>query len=289
MAKKKVTVCLMYDFDKTLCDRDMQEYDFIPSLGLTPAEFWGMTNEIANKDHMERILSYMYLMLKLAKDKDIKVTKEYLRNCAKSMKLYKGVTTWFKRINEFGDSIGLNIEHYVLSSGIREIIEGSPIAHEFKEIYGCEFHYDENGVADWPKNSVNYTLKTQYIHRISKGVLDITNDLDLNNKLHQDRHCEFKNMIYMGDGLTDVPCFKMVSEKGGKAIALYQRGKIDKASDLLLDGRASFLTQADYSEGSELEGIVKIILERISLESDLDDIYVKNVKKAIKGVKDNQN
>lgn len=287
MNKKKVTVCLMYDFDKTLCDRDMQEYDFIPSIGMTAEEFWGKTNEIANRDHMERILSYMYLMLEEAKKKNIKVTKEYLNCCAKSMKLYKGVTTWFKRINEFGESIGLNIEHYVLSSGIKEIIEGSAIAHEFKEIYGCQFHYNEEGIADWPLNSVNYTLKTQYIHRISKGVLDITNDLDLNNKMdpNKDRHCEFKNMIYMGDGLTDVPCFKMVSEKGGKAIALYQKGKINKASDLLLDGRASYLTLADYSEGSELDGIVKLILERISLESDLDEIYVKNVKKAMKSVK----
>ncbi len=286
--KKKPIICLMYDFDKTLCDRDMQEYEFIPALGLTPKEFWGRTNELAEEVHMERILAYMYVMLQEAKKKDLRVTREFLNNCAKTMKLYKGVTTWFDRINKFGESLGVTVEHYVLSSGIKEIIEGSPIANCFKEIYGCSFHYNEDGVADWPMNTVNYTTKTQYIHRISKGVFDITNDFDLNSHMDpKDRHADFKNMIYMGDGLTDVPCMKMVSERGGKSIALYQRGKIEKATDLLLDGRADFLTQADYSENSELETIVKTIIERISLESDLDEIYVKMAKKAIKSQKEN--
>ena len=281
--KKKPIICLMYDFDKTLCDRDMQEYNLIPDLGLTPAEFWGKANELAEHAHMERILSYMYVMISECKKKGIKLTREYLNGCAKSMKLYKGVETWFERINEFGESLGVQVEHYVLSSGTTEIIEGSPIAKCFKKVYGCEFHYDENGEADFPLNTVNYTTKTQYIHRISKGVFDITNDIELNAKMAPElRHADFKNMIYMGDGLTDVPCMKMVSENGGKAIALYQRGKIFKASDLLLDGRADFLTVADYSEGSELETVVKLIIERISLEAHLDDKYEKMTKKAIK-------
>ena len=283
--KKKPVVCLMYDFDKTLCDRDMQEYDFIPNLGLTPAEFWGKANEIAEKYHMERILSYMYVMLTECKKKNIKLTREYLNQCASHMKLYKGVDTWFERINKFGESLGVTVEHYVLSSGTTEIIEGTSIAKEFKKIYGCEFHYNEDGEADFPLNTVNYTTKTQYIHRISKGVFDITNDVDLNAHMDpNDRHAEFKNMIYMGDGLTDVPCMKMVSERGGKAIALYQKGKLFKGADLLIDGRADFLTQADYSEGSELDQIVKLIIERMSLESDLEEKYVKMTKKALKSL-----
>ena len=268
--KKRPIICLMYDFDKTLCDRDMQEYKLIPDLGLEPKDFWGKANYAAETYHMERILSYMYVMITECKKKGIKLTREYLNGCAHAMKLYKGVETWFNRINEFGKSLGVEVEHYVLSSGTTEIIEGSKIAKEFKKIYGCEFHYDENGEADFPLNTVNYTTKTQYIHRISKGVFDITNDFDLNAKMApENRHAEFKNMIYMGDGLTDVPCMKMVSERGGTAIALYQKGKIFKASDLLLDGRADFLTVADYSEGSELEQIVKLIIERISLEGNL--------------------
>ncbi len=280
---KKPIVVLMYDFDKTLCDRDMQEYNFIPDLGLTPAEFWGKANEMAEKNNMERILAYMYVMLTEARKKGIKLTKEYLNSCARGMKLYRGVDTWFKRINNYGATLGVEVEHYVLSSGTSEIIEGSPIANEFKQIYGCKFHYNEDGEADWPLNTVNYTTKTQYVFRISKGVFDITNDVDLNNKMDsKDRHVLYQNMIYIGDGLTDVPCMKMVKERGGKSIALYQRTKIEKAKDLLLDGRASYLTQADYSEGSELESVVKTIISRIALESDLEQKYIKMYKKADK-------
>lgn len=289
MDKKRPVVVLMYDFDKTLCDRDMQEYSFIPSLGLTPAEFWGKANEVAVSCNMERILSYMYVMMAEAKAKGIKLTREYLNSCAKGMKFYKGVDTWFSRINKFGEALGVKVEHYVLSSGTTEIIEGSPIAKEFKKIYGCAFHYDENGVVDFPLNTVNYTTKTQYIYRISKGVFDITNDIDLNAKTDpKQRHASFKNMIYIGDGLTDVPCMKMVAERGGKAIALYQKGKINNASDLLLDGRADFLTQADYSEGSELESVVKQNIERISLEADLDKKFKQMYEKAKKAKEANK-
>jgi hypothetical protein len=280
---KKINVALLYDFDKTLCDRDMQEYKFIPDLGMTPKEFWGKTGMISDSCGMERILSYLYLMITESKEKNLKLTREYLNSCGKNIKLYKGVETWFDRINKFGEEIGLNIEHYVLSSGTTEIIEGSSIADKFKKIYGCEFHYDENGIADFPLNTVNYTTKTQYIHRISKGVFDITDDYNLNSKMAQkDRHIQFKNMIYFGDGLTDVPSMKMVHEAGGKAVALYQQGKIDKASDLILEGRSDFLTKADYSEGSELDQIVKLILEKISLENEIDEKYIKMIKRAEK-------
>ena len=280
---KKIKVALMYDFDKTLCDKDMQEYSFIPQLGMTPSEFWGTTGKISDSCGMERILSYMYLMITECKKKNIPLTREYLNSCAKNMKFYKGVDTWFDRINKYGEELGLEIEHYVLSSGTKEIIEGSEIASKFKKIYGCEFHYNEDGIADFPLNSVNYTTKTQYIYRISKGILDITNDTDLNSKMDdKDKRINMKNMIYLGDGLTDVPCMKLVHQSGGKSIALYQPGKINKASNLLLDGRVDFLTKTDYSEGSELENIVKMILERISIQNTLDIKYMNMVKKALK-------
>lgn len=278
---KKITVALLYDFDKTLCDRDMQEYTFIPSLGLTPAQFWGKADDISVHDGMERILSYLYLMVTECKEKNIKLTREYLNSCAKNIRFYKGVTTWFKRINEFGASLGLNVEHYVISSGCTEIIEGSSIAKEFKKVYGCQFHYNKEGIADFPLNTINYTMKTQYIHRISKGVLDINDDANLNAKMaRSDRHVQFKNMIYFGDGLTDVPSMKMVQESGGKAIALFTPTKMGNASSLILEGRADFITKNDYSEGSELETIVKLILERISLDYSLEQKYNQMVKKA---------
>ena len=284
---KKIKVALMYDFDKTLCTTDMQEYSFIPSLGMTPSEFWGAAGKIADSCGMERILSYMYLMVTECRKKGIPLTREYLNSCAANMKFYKGVESWFDRINAYGESIGLEIEHYVLSSGTTEIIQGSKIANKFKKIYGCEFHYNEEGIADFPLNSVNYTTKTQYIYRISKGILDITNDTDLNSKMEdKDKRVAMNNMIYFGDGLTDVPCMKLVHQSGGKSIALYQPGKIAKASDLLLDGRVDFLTVTDYSEGSELETIVKMILERISIRHTLDTKYQNMVKKALKATED---
>lgn len=284
---KKINVAFLYDFDKTLCDRDMQEYTFIPTLGMEPKEFWGKTGIIAEECGMERILSYMYLMVKECKDKGIPLTREFLNSCGKNIKFYKGVETWFDRINKYGEELGINIEHYILSSGTTEIIEGCKIADKFKMVYGCAFHYDENGIADFPLNVVNYTTKTQYIYRVSKGVLDITDDVNLNNKMpKENRHVQENNMIYFGDGLTDVPCMKLVRSSGGKSIALYQQGKIDRASDLLLDGRCDFLTKTDYSEGSELDEIVKMILERISVEKDLDYKYRQMVKKATKAIRE---
>lgn len=282
---KKIRVALLYDFDKTLCDRDMQEYKFIPALDMEPREFWSEAGVIAESCGMERILSYMYLMVKKCKEKNIPLTREFLNSCGRNMKFYRGVETWFERINKFAEDLGIEVEHYILSSGTTEIIEGSPIAKNFKKIYGCQFHYDESGIADFPLNTVNYTTKTQYIYRISKGVFDITDDVNLNSKMpHSKRHIFEQNMIYFGDGLTDVPCMKLVHEAGGKSIALYQPGKLDKSSDLLLDGRCDFLTKTDYSEGSELDTIVKIILERISLEYDLEGKYHQMVKKASKAL-----
>ena len=121
---KKINVAFLYDFDKTLCDRDMQEYKFIPSLGLTPKEFWGEAGVIAEECGMERILSYMYLMVKLCKEKNIPLTREFLNDCGKNIKYVRGVKTWFERVNKIAEELGINLEHYVISSGTTEIIEG---------------------------------------------------------------------------------------------------------------------------------------------------------------------
>lgn len=286
---KKIKMAFLYDFDKTLCDRDMQEYKFIPSLGLTPTQFWSMAGELSDECGMERILAYMYVMVREAKKRNIPLTREFLNSCGKNMKLYKGVDTWFERINQIAESLNIEIEHYVLSSGTSEIIEGSLLYDKFKKVYGCCFHYDENGIADFPLNVVNYTTKTQYIYRISKGIFDITDDVNLNSKMPKEkRHIQEGNMIYFGDGLTDVPCMKLVKQQGGKAIGIYQPGKLNKASDLLLDGRCDFLVKSDYSEGSEIESVVKTILERVSLERDLDEKYDSMVKKAQKAFSENK-
>ena len=176
----KTIVAMIYDFDKTLCDKDMQEYSFIPNLGLDIKEFWNRTTEITMNNKMDKILAYMYMMVNESKKNHQFITKEYLNSLGKDINFFPGITSWFTRINEYGKSLGLEIEHYIVSSGLKEIIEGTEIAKYFKVIYGCEFLYDENNNAVWPKMSINYTTKTQFISRINKGVLDICEDNALN-------------------------------------------------------------------------------------------------------------
>jgi len=188
----------------------------------------------------------------------------------KDLQFFPGVIDWFKRINSIGDELGLSVEHYIISSGLREIIEGSSIYKEFKDVFACEYLYNENDVACWPKNAVNYTTKTQFLFRINKGVLDISNDNDLNTYTPEDdRPVPFRNMIYIGDGLTDVPCMKLVKINGGYSIAVFQRGKKNKVEDLITNNRVNFIEPADYSEGSDLDKTVKLILSKMAMVNDL--------------------
>ncbi len=263
-------IALVYDFDKTLSTTDMQNYDFIKNLNISPKEFWENTGKLIEESEADKILSYMYMMLKECEKNNIKLTRKYLNSCGKSIEFYKGVTTWFDRINQYGKSVGVEVEHYIVSSGITEIIEGTEIYDKFKKIYGCSFLY-ENGVAVWPKLAINYTNKTQFIFRISKGALDIRDDDSVNKK---SKHLEipFTNMIYFGDGLTDIPCMKIIKEAGGKSIAIYQEGKSDKILPLLNDDRVNFALPSDYSEGSKLEGVVKMLIDNMLM---IDNIRKK--------------
>ena len=272
--KNLTKVALMYDFDKTLCGKDMQEYSFIPSVGLSAEEFWDEANKISIKSNMDRILAYMLLMIKLAKKNEVEITKESFNKLGKDVVLLKGVKTWFKRINEYGKSLGIEVEHYIISSGLAEIINGTPIAKEFKKIYACEFHYNNAGNADWPQQVVNYTTKTQFIFRISKGVLDTMDDKTLNSHMKEhERTIPYRNMIYIGDGLTDVPCMTVVKERGGESIAIYHRGEKSVAKKLLKEKRVSFMCKADYSQGSELETIIKMIIEKMSITDKLITLH----------------
>jgi hypothetical protein len=244
----------------------MQEYSFIKNLGMTSSDFWGEAAGITDEHEVEKILAYMFVMIKKCKEKGIKLTKEYLKSCGENVILYKGVQTWFDRINKFGEEMGVNIEHYIISSGTYEIIEGTPIAKYFKRIYACKYMYDENGEALWPALAINYTLKTQYIYRISKGILDVTDDYNLNRLQDESlRRIAYRNMIYIGDGMTDIPCMKMVKEKGGKSIALYPSGKSEHVKPLVEDDRINYVCVADYSPNSSLEKIVKLMIENMAI------------------------
>lgn len=276
---KKPIVAIMYDFDKTLCTKDMQEYTFIPSLAESAKEFWEETTQLARKEKMDAILTYMYLMLKKSKAKNKKISRQAFIDAGRDIELYPGVNDWFDRIKKYGLDNGVCIEHYIISSGLKEIIEGCPISDKFKQIYACEFHYDVNGVADWPKTAVNYTNKTQYLFRINKGILDLSNDRELNKFVHEDdRRVPFRNMIYIGDGMTDVPCMKLVKLNGGHSIAVYKKDKT-AGNELLKDRRVDYTLKADYREGKELDSIVKNIIEQIAITSALVSKHREQIKR----------
>ncbi len=264
---KKPIVAIMYDFDKTLCTKDMQEYAFIPALGMNSVAFWGETNALTDAEEMDNILAYMYKMVEKAREKKVPITRDTFREMGRSVEFFDGVLSWFDRINEYGEQAGVRIEHYIVSSGIKEIIEGTPIAEKFKKIYACEFMYDYNGTIQWPKFAVNYTAKTQFLFRINKGVLTI--DSKSADKLNQytpenERRVPFRNMIYIGDGLTDVPCMKLVKSNGGQSIAVYDQGKgREAAHNLLKADRVNFVAAADYGSGSDIETIVQAIIKKI--------------------------
>ena len=242
MRKNKATFALMYDFDKTLCTKDMQEYGFIPNVNMTASEFWNESNTLAREKKMDGILAYMHVMLERAHAAKKSIQRKSFVELGKDLEFFPGVEAWFKRINLIGNDLGVKIEHYIISSGLHEIIEGSCIYKNFREVFACEFLYDENNIACWPKNVVNYTTKTQFLFRINKGVLDLSNDENLNKfTLEDDRPVPFRNMIYIGDGLTDVPCMKLVKANGGYSIAVYQKGKKAKVEELLQDGRVDFI------------------------------------------------
>jgi len=275
---KKPIVAIMYDFDKTLCTRDMQEYTFIPSVGMEPGEFWGFANEVAIAETMDRILSYMYCMVEKARQTGNPLTRESLVACGKDIEYHPGVEGWFERINRYAEEAGVEVEHYVLSSGLKEIIEGSSIAKYFKRIYACEFLY-KDGQAYWPKMAVNYTNKTQFVYRINKGVLNIYNDVDLNNsRPDSEKRVFFSNMIYIGDGLTDVPCMKLVKQSGGHSIAIYQAGEKHKTAPLLKHDRVDWMFEADYSEGSELDQSIKLLLENLAYFNKLKGLHEQQKK-----------
>ena len=266
MDKRTPIVAILYDFDKTLCTTDMQNYAFIPSLGMTPAEFWREANTFGREQRMDGILAYMYTMIQQARLKHLPFTREDLVDKGRGIELFPGVAEWFDRINEFGLTQGVSVEHYIISSGLREIIEGSAISGAFKEIYASEFYYDPQGRPVWPKLAVNFTAKTQFVYRINKGVLDVSNDRDLNASMPDDsKRVPFTSMIYMGDGLSDVPCMKMMRSYGGQAIAVYQEANREGVEDLLAKGRVDFMFPADYSEGTALDRTVKDIIRKMAM------------------------
>ncbi len=261
-------VALIYDFDKTLCTKDMQNYSLIPSLGYdNAAEFWSEVTELTKANKMDSNGAYLYTLHKKFKEQGTPLHKSMFTDIGKHIVFFPGVESWFERINEIGKEKGLEVEHYIISSGMHEIIENTSIAKYFKKIYACRYYYEDD-YAIWPAQLVNYTTKTQYIFRINKQVLDETDDSELNKYIDFDkRPIPFEHMIYIADGFTDIPCMRLVKEYNGHSIAVYNpesKKAKDVAISLIEDGRANFMAPSNYCEDSDIEIIVKKIFEKIN-------------------------
>lgn len=273
MTKKLAPFAIAYDFDGTLAPGNMQEYDFVPAIGMTSERFWKEVSELTKKHDADQILVYMMHMLDKAQGAHVPVRKENFVEFGRSVTLFEGVAEWFDRINAYGRRQGYKVQHYIISSGIREMIEGTPIARKFAAIYASAFIYDHNGVAKWPALAVNYTTKTQFLFRINKGVLNVYDNSKINEFIpKEDRPVPFEHMVFIGDGETDIPCFRLVKEQRGHSIAVFKpstKGARDKAEKLIKDGRINFIAPANYSENSEMDKFIKGIIDKAAADGAL--------------------
>lgn len=275
-AMKKPIVALIYDFDGTLSPGNMQEFGFIQAVGKTVPEFWTMSDDIARGQDASNVLAYMKLMFDEAKANGIHLRRSDFHRFGRDIELFEGVKDWFRLINEYGAAHGVRVEHYINSSGLKEIVEGSPIAKEFKHIFAGSFLYDEAGEAEWPGIAVDYTAKTQFLFKISKGIFSSRDNKQVNSSVAEDKkRVPFTHMIYLGDGETDVPCMKIVGMFGGNSIAVYDPSNDAKkatARKLLRQGRVKFITPAVYTKDSRAFKVVCAIIDKIKADYDLDAI-----------------
>ena len=281
--RKRPTVALIYDFDGTLSPGNMQEFGFIQAIGQTPDEFWSKSNAAPDGQEVSSILSYMKLMIDEARNKGISLTRDSFVSFGKHIALYEGVKEWFALINDYGRRHGVNVEHYINSSGQTELIEGTSIAKEFKKIFACSFWYDEHGVAVWPAVAVDYTGKTQFLFKIAKGIMDISDNTKVDeSQKEDDKPIPFSHMIYLGDGTTDIPCMKIVKMFGGNSIAVYStenKRQWDMARKLLKQDRVNFICEADYRVGGPIYEVVTTIIDKIKAENDFHALQRKNRRK----------
>lgn len=281
MAKNTTKVALIYDFDETLSSSYMQDFSLIPALGMKPNTFWKRANLWSINNGADQITGSMYYFMKVAKEKKLKLTREALNNFGRDVEYYNGVSDWFERINNFGKALDLEIEHYIISSGYEEIVEGTSIRQYFKDVFACSYAFGEDGTPVWPARVINYSIKTQFLSKINKG-LSKNDDIAVNEYTPDDeRPIPFNRMIYFGDGMTDIPSMKLTKERGGTAIAVYKPKSHSKkkAMKLLIDNRVNFALPADYSENKEIDLVVKTILDKIATERDLDVLKAKEEKK----------
>lgn len=267
-------LAICYDFDKTLSPDDMQVQGYIQSVGYEVESFWTESNGLAESNDMDQNLAYIYTMIQKARGRFI-FNRKTLMDYGAKVSLFPGVDTWFKRIREYGETKGVIVEHYIISSGLKEMIEGTKVANEFEKIYASSFYYDENGEAKWPAQVINYTSKTQFLFRIVKGTLDV-NDSGVNDYFNpEDIRIPFRNMVYIGDSDTDIPCMKLVNSHSGHSIGVYNSETRDrrKVYKMMEDKRIKYFAPADYTDNSELDKLVKAIIDQTASNEKLMSVH----------------
>lgn len=243
---KKIVLC--YDFDKTLYKEDVLDHGFCKAINVESDKFWKSKDEFADKYNIEQISAVMLFLINVSKEKNFKLTKEAFLNFGEEVELYNGVIDWFDRIDEYARKLDVEIKHYVISAGMKSSIEGTKIFNKFHDVFACDFLYDDEGIANWPRHIVNKMNKPYYIDKIT-----------------EDENIDSSNIVYFGDGDTDIPAFEHVSKIGGTSIAIFDTR--NKKKDILLEmldkNKLHYYIDADYSKDSDLEKIIKNLIEKI--------------------------
>lgn len=269
MSKQRPRMAIAYDFDGTLAQGNMQEHQFLPDIGMTPNAFWAEVKQIAGKHQADEVLVYMNLMLRKASAHNVPIRREDFKARGTAIQLFEGVVEWFGRMNDYARGKGVELKHFLISSGNEEIFAGTPIAKRFEAVFASKYLFDANGVAQWPALAINYTTKTQYLFRINKGVKDISDNASVNQYVPKaDRPVPFENMVFIGDGASDVPCFRLVKEQGGLSVAVFtpnKRGGRERAEQYRRDGRVHAVVPAVYTDGSDLDKIIKAQIDFVAV------------------------
>jgi hypothetical protein len=275
-AYDKKTIALIYDFDGTLSPKPMQEYSFLPKIGEDPKAFWAESNKIAKEQGADPLITYMHLMYKKAKARGVRIDRGDLVKLGHDVELFAGVDEWFDAIADYvnirTEAQGVTVRHYLISSGLTEIIEGTSIFPRFHNVFASEYWFDAYDLP-YPKRVITDTGKTQYLFRINKGIEDLGESI--NHHMPEDqRPIPFANMIYFGDGDTDVPSMALMRKSGGHAIAVHPPGKSKtKCLDLFKAGRVDFIAAADYRRGTELFKRTTLLIDHM-----LTDIRLREEK-----------
>ncbi len=279
--ENRPVLAICYDFDRTLSPDDMQAQGYIQSVNYHVDRFWEESNRMARENGMDSNLAYMYKMVREAKG-HFDLSRKALEEYGSRVALFPGVDEWFERVRQYGAEHGVIVEHYIISSGLKEMIEGTEIAKRgsFEEIYASAFYYDENGVAIWPAQAINYTSKTQFLFRIEKGTLDV-NDQAVNDYFAADQmRVPFRNIVYIGDSDTDIPSMKLVNTYGGHAIGVYDpdTGNKEKVYRMMHDNRIRYFAPADYRKGQELDCLIQAIIEKTAAYEKLEALHVDGLR-----------